>query len=103
MRSYLRGSIAYLAVENIGTTSIRVPRNNLFGVTAKELERKRGSDKIAEAYRERLKSTFTKVAPTRRVLKNSTNSNLFDLFFAASNPRGASIAVKIADHILKHW
>ena len=37
MRPYLRGSITYLAVENIGTTSIRVPRNSLFGVTEKNL------------------------------------------------------------------
>ena len=68
-----------------------------------ELEREEGSDKIAEAYRERLKTVFIRVAPTRRVLKNSTNSNLFDLFFAASNPQGADIAVNIADHILQHW
>ena len=68
-----------------------------------ELEREQGSDQIAEAYRERLKTVFTRVAPTRRVLKNSTNSNLFDLFFAASNPQGAGIAVRIADHILQNW
>ena len=68
-----------------------------------EMERSRGSDQIAEAYRRRLTTVFSNVAPTRRVLKNSTNSNLFDLFFAASNPRGAATAVKIADHILKHW
>ena len=68
-----------------------------------ELEREQGSDQIAEAYRERLKTVFVRVAPTRRVLKNSTNSNLFDLFFAASNPRGADTAVKIANYILKHW
>lgn len=68
-----------------------------------QLERKRGSDQIADAYRERLISKFIEVAPTRRVLKNSTNSNLFDLFFAASNPKGANIAVNIADHILKNW
>ena len=68
-----------------------------------EREREQGSDQIAEAYRERLKTVFVRVAPTRRVLKNSTNSNLFDLFFAASNPRGADTAVKIANYILKHW
>ena len=68
-----------------------------------EKERESGSDKIAEAYRERLKTEFVSVAPTRRGLKNSRNSNLFDLFFAASNPKGARRAVEIADYILKHW
>ena len=68
-----------------------------------ELEREQGSDQIAEAYRERLKTVFARVAPTRRVLKNSTNSNLFDLFFAASNPGGADTAVRIADYILNRW
>ena len=68
-----------------------------------ELEREQGSDQIAEAYRERLKTVFARIAPTRRPLKNSTNSNLFDLFFAASNPGGADTAVRIADYILNHW
>ena len=80
----------------------RAPQQSFWG-DGEVLERKHGSDQIADAFRERLISEFTKVAPTRRVLKNSVNSNLFDLFFAASNPKGASIAVKIADHILNHW
>lgn len=75
---------------------------SLFG-HGDELEREEGSDQIAEAYRERLKTVFTRVAPTRRELKNSTNSILFDLFFAASNPRGADTAIDIADYILNHW
>ena len=80
----------------------RTRQTSFFG-QGDELEREHGSDQIAEAYRERLKTVFTRVAPTRRVLKNSTNSNLFDLFFAASNPSGADTAVRIADYILKHW
>ena len=68
-----------------------------------EQERESGSEQIATAYRERLISVFKKVAPTRRVLKNSQNSDLFDLFFAAGNPRGAEIAVGIADYILRRW
>ena len=78
-------------------------KQSSFWSEGNEQERKPGSEQIAEAYRERLKSVFTQVAPTRRVLKNSQNSDLFDLFFAASNPRGAPIAVEIADYILKHW
>ena len=56
---------------------------------------------IAEAYRERLRTVFHAVAPTRRQLFNSQNTPLFELIFAAGNPRGSGIAVKIADHILK--
>ncbi len=67
------------------------------------LERSSGGDRVAELYRERLESIFTRVAPTKRTLYNSNNSPLFDLFFAASNRSGAPIAIKIADHLLNHW
>lgn len=66
-------------------------------------QRERGSSQIAERYRNRLNTVFDRGAPTRRVLKNSQNSALFDLFFAASNPNGAPVATRIADHILKNW
>ena len=61
------------------------------------------SEAIAERYRERLKSVFVAVAPTRRILRNSKNSPMFELFFAASNPAGEVTAIRIADHILTHW
>ncbi len=66
-------------------------------------ERPGGSGPIADRYRERLESIFHTIAPTRRVLKNSRNSPLFELFFAASNSVGAGPAVRIADHILRNW
>ena len=67
------------------------------------LERTQGSDLIAARYRERLESVFYRVAPTPRTLKNSKEVPLFELFFGATNPRGAPIAVDIADHLLKNW
>lgn len=67
------------------------------------LERPSGSDQIAVRYRERLAAVFDRVAPTRRTFRNSKNSPIFELFFAASNPTGAPIAVNIADHILRNW
>ena len=67
------------------------------------LERPRGTEEIVNLYRERLESVFHSVAPTRRTLRNSRNGPLFELFFAASNPIGAPIAVRIADHILSNW
>ena len=66
-------------------------------------ERHGGSEAIADCYRRRLESVFAKVAPTRRTLKNSTNSPLFELYFAASNPKGAGPAIRIANHILQNW
>lgn len=66
-------------------------------------ERLGGSDMIAAAYRSRLKEVFCEVAPTRRTLKNSRKAPMFELFFAASNPVGASLAIRMADHILKNW
>ena len=74
---------------------------NLFGDLSQE--RPQGSDHIARLYRGRLGSVFQEVAPTRRVFRNSKNSPMFELFFAASNSRGAGIAVNIADHILRNW
>ena len=65
--------------------------------------RQPGTQHIAEAYRRRLESVFNAVAPTRRTFKNSRNVEIFELFLAAGNPRGAPIAMDIADHILKNW
>ncbi len=58
---------------------------------------------VVSLYRERLEGVFHRVAPSSRTLRNSKGSPLFELFFAASNPRGAPIAIEIADHILKRW
>ena len=68
-----------------------------------EHQRPPGTEIIADAYRRRLTSVFSRVAPTPRVFLNSRNSPMFDLMFAANNPTGAPIAVRIADYILKHW
>ena len=57
---------------------------------------------LAAYYEERLKSVFPVVAPTGRVLKTDAGQPLFQLFFAAGNPRGGRIALKIAKHILDH-
>ncbi len=65
------------------------------------LQREVGGNQIADRYRERLESVFQMMAPTSRTFLNSKNAPMFQLFFAASNPIGAPIAVRIADHILK--
>lgn len=78
------------------------PQRSLFGEEPQR-RRQRGSNQIADAYRGRLVSVFRQVAPTRRTFRNSRNVEIFDLFFAVGNPRGAPIAINIADHLLKHW
>ena len=50
---------------------------------------------------DRLKTIFEAVAPNPLPLRNSTNTPIYLLCFAASNPRGAKTAVKIARHILE--
>lgn len=77
------------------------PQLELFG--QQNRERISGSEPVMELYRERLELVFEKVVPTRRILRNSKNVPLFALYFAASNKRGASIAVRIADHLLTKW
>ena len=78
------------------------PQLSLFGDNA-TMERRGGGEEIALRYRARLETSFARVAQTNRVLVNSRNTPMFNLFFAAGNRRGAPIAVKIADHILKNW
>ena len=67
------------------------------------MERAGGVEEIARRYRRRLRTAFAGAAPTDRILRNSRNAPLFNLFFAAGNPKGAPIAIGIADHILKNW
>ncbi|MGE0384063.1 MAG: three-Cys-motif partner protein TcmP [Gammaproteobacteria bacterium] len=57
-------------------------------------------DLIGEYFLERLRATFAGVAPHAAKLENSRNVPLYWLCFAAGNPRGAGIAVKIANHLL---
>jgi len=49
----------------------------------------------------RLKTVFARVAENPLALRNSTNTPLYLLCFAAGNPKGAATAVKIAGDILK--
>lgn len=56
---------------------------------------------IKEYVLNRLKAEFAGVARNPLVLRNDSNSPLFLLCFAASNERGAPIALRIAEHILR--
>ena len=58
---------------------------------------------IVDAYLSKLGTVFEKVAPEPRWLVNRMSSPQFAFMFAASNPVGAPIAVRIADHLLRNW
>jgi three-Cys-motif partner protein len=73
---------------------------NLFG-EAEERRVKVKMDAIGRYFVERLKTIFPGVAENPGVLRNSSNSPLYLLCFAASNRRGAPIALRIAEHLLK--
>ena len=55
---------------------------------------------IGRYFVDRLKAVFTEVAEQPRLLSNSKGSPLYLLCFAAGNPRGAPIALRIANHLL---
>ena len=56
---------------------------------------------IADYYNERLKAIFPAVASNPRMMRNARNNPLYLLCFAAANPKGARIALRIAQHLLK--
>ena len=64
------------------------------------LQTDRGVNGIVRLYREKLETIYPHVAPQSRRLFNSQGSPLFEFMFAAGNPRGGSIAVRIATHLI---
>jgi len=58
-------------------------------------------DSIGAFFVGRLKTVFEGVAENPLPLRNSREVPLYLLCFAAANPRGASTAVNIAQHILR--
>jgi three-Cys-motif partner protein len=72
----------------------------LFGNETSEMIKIASFDKIAEYFVNRLRHVFADVASNPLFLRNSMNSPIFLLCFAAGNPKGAPIAVRIAQSIL---
>lgn len=71
----------------------------LFGEET-HIEKIVGFEEIGQYFVKRLKTIFADAANNPLPLYNSRNNPLYLLCFAASNPRGAPTAVKIAQHIL---
>jgi three-Cys-motif partner protein len=76
------------------------PQIDLFDQTPK-LMKKVNLKGIADYFNDRLKTIFEKVANNPLYLTNSKNNPLYLLCLASGNPKGADIAIRIAQHILK--
>ena len=75
-------------------------RPTLFGKPEEQVVKAR-LDTIGQYFIRRLKTVFAGVAEEPKVLVNSANCPLYLLCFAVGNPKGVSIALKIANHLLK--
>lgn len=76
------------------------PISDLFGEHI-ATRRTVSEESVASYLLRRMKSVFAGVVDTPLVLRNSRNSPLFMLVFAAGNPVGAKTAIKIAGDIIK--
>ena len=75
-------------------------QQDLFGPEAHE--REAGIDGLLGVYKGKLSALFgNRFLQSSRTLRNSKNSPLFELLFCAGNPRGATLAKRIANHILE--
>jgi three-Cys-motif partner protein len=74
--------------------------STLFGAE-EETVKLASTETIGRYFVQRLKTVFCAVSEKPRVLTNSANCPLYLLCFAAGNEKGASIALRIADHLLQ--
>ena len=58
---------------------------------------------IVNLYLAKLHEAFPAVSNNPRWFRNSRNSPLFALMFAAANERGGPIALRIANDLLNRW
>ena len=76
--------------------------NMIFGEAESRMQKSCTLEQIGNYYHKRLKETFPAVAPNPATLLNSTRSPLYQLHFAAANKgNGGTIALTIAEHLLK--
>ena len=59
------------------------------------------NDTIGRYFNKRLGELFAGVAEPPGVLRNSSNCPLYLFCFAAANEKGAKVALRIANHLLK--
>ena len=74
---------------------------DLFGQTTTRLVKDAGPEKSEAFLLDRLRTIFVGVAPVALPLKNSRAQVMYLLCFACGNDRGAQIAVRIANAVIK--
>jgi three-Cys-motif partner protein len=80
----------------------RVSRaTDLFGQDIEKITKVANIQAMKDYVNRRLAAIFADVAGNPRLLVNSRRTPLFLLCFAAANPKGAPIAKRIAEHILR--
>lgn len=75
--------------------------DDIFGKSVDKIVKACDFTRIGNFYKRRLKTIFSGVAEKPEVFYNSRGSALFQLFFAAGNIKGAPIAIRIAEHLIK--
>ncbi len=75
-------------------------QSKLFEEESDDMQRITGVKQVAGYFMERLKQVFRHVLEEPMVLRNSKNSPIYMLCFAASNPKGGQTALKIARDIV---
>jgi three-Cys-motif partner protein len=73
---------------------------DLFDAVDERLVKRATLDKIKQYFIKRLEDHFSGVAKNPFEMMNTKNNPIYLLCFAASNKKGASVALKIAQHIL---
>jgi len=74
---------------------------DLLGNKQESVTKIAGVEEILAFFLKRLNSVFEKIVERPMILRNSKQSPMYALCFAAGNPRGAPTAVKIASHLVR--
>ncbi len=76
--------------------------DDIFGKSIDIIEKACDFTRIGSFYKNRLKAIFPGVVEKPKIFVNSRESPLFQLFFAAGNTKGAPIAIRIAEYLIKN-
>jgi hypothetical protein len=75
--------------------------DDIFGQSIDIITKACDFDRIGDFYKNRLRTMFSGVAEKTKIFYNSRRSALFQLFFAVGNSKGAPIAIRISEHLMK--
>lgn len=76
--------------------------DDIFGRDIDIIKKACDFESIGNYYKSRLKTIFSGVSESTKMFCNSRKSPLFQFFFAAGNPKGVQIALRIAEHLMRN-